>query len=329
VSQVVSEIAGVPVYRLRQDEKARLVGLNDDLNRYIIGQTEATEKVYKTMRRSFAGLANPRRPLGSFIFLGPTGVGKTEVAKRLAESMFGTTDALIRIDMSEYGEKFNVSRLIGAPPGYVGYDEGGKLTEQVRRKPYSVVLFDEVEKAHPDVLHILLQILDDGFVNDSLGHKVSFQNAVIILTSNLGMKEAAMGRAMGFGNNARHPDVKRFESAAEKALKQHFTPEFLNRVDNIIYFKPLGIDELKQIFDLQLQELNDRLAQQGKEIEVADEAKELLLNKDYNYEYGARPLRRLIQNYVEDQISEKLINGMFDRRKRLKLVVKNDEVVVV
>jgi ATP-dependent Clp protease ATP-binding subunit ClpC len=211
----------------------------------------------------------------------------------------------------------------------VGYDEGGKLTEQVRRKPYSVVLFDEVEKAHPDVLHILLQILDDGFVNDSLGHRVSFQNTVIILTSNLGMKDAAMDRAMGFGNDARYPDSKRFQSAAEKALKQHFPPEFLNRVDNIIYFKPLGIAELKQIFDLQLVELNDRLAQQGKEIEVSDEAKELLLNKDYNYEYGARPLRRLIQNHVEDQISEKLVAGIFDRRKRLRLVVKNGDVAVV
>lgn len=330
VSTVVSEIAKVPVYRLRQDDKERLMQLEFDLNKHIIGQTEAIDKVYKTMRRSFAGMSNPARPLGSFIFLGPTGVGKTEVAKRLAQSLFGTQESLIRIDMSEFGEKFNVSRLIGAPPGYVGYDEGGKLTEQVRRKPYSVVLFDEVEKAHPDVMHILLQILDDGFITDSLGHRVSFKNAVIILTSNLGMKEASMDKTMGFGGEVnRRADGQKIQSSAERALKRHFTPEFLNRVDNIIYFNTLSMDELKQIFDLQLEELNERLGKQGKNITVSDEAKEMLLSKDYSLEYGARPLRRLIQNYVEDQISEKLISGSFERRKRLKLVVKDGEVAVV
>ncbi len=330
VVEVVSGIAKVPIYRLKQDDKSRLLLLEQELSRYIIGQREAVEKVSKAMRRSFAGVNSPTRPLGSFIFLGPTGVGKTEVAKRLAQSIFGTQEALIRIDMSEYGEKFNVSRLIGAPPGYVGYDEGGKLTEQVRRKPYSVVLFDEVEKAHPEVLNILLQILDDGFVNDSLGHKVNFKNTIIILTSNLGTRELASSKTLGFGGELGYiNDKERINSIAHKALKQHFPPEFLNRVDNIIHFNPLGIDELRQILEIQLEELNQRLAKQGKTIVLTDEAKDYLLTQDYNIEYGARPIRRLVQSLVEDPLSDKLLEGAVEKRKRLRMVVKKGALAIV
>ncbi|MDR0453186.1 MAG: ATP-dependent Clp protease ATP-binding subunit [Deferribacteraceae bacterium] len=328
VAHIVSVIAKIPVRRLKQDERKRLLSLEKELKEHIIGQDEALEKVSKAMRRSFAGVSNPARPLGSFIFLGPTGVGKTEVAKRLAQSIFGAQDALIRIDMSEFSEKFNVSRLIGAPPGYVGYDEGGKLTEQVRRKPYSVVLFDEVEKAHPDVLHILLQILDDGCVTDSLGHRVNFKNTIIILTSNLGMKEASTDKTLGFGNRDGAERV-RFYSAAQKALKRHFPPEFLNRVDSIIHFNPLGMTELRLILDLQLADLNSRLEKQGKILTLTDEAKDLLLNNDYNFEYGARPIRRIIQSYLEDPLSEKLLAGRFGKRKKLRMMVKDGELAIV
>ena len=270
VAEVVSIITGIPAKKLQSDDKARIAGIADEIKKYVIGQDEAVDSLAKSIKRSFAGISNPERPLGSFIFLGPTGVGKTEVAKRLAEIVFGSRDALIRIDMSEYMEKFNVSRLVGAPPGYVGYEEGGKLTEQVRRRPYSVVLFDEVEKAHPDVMNILLQILDEGFVTDSLGHKVNFKNTIIILTSNIGTKEGTDEKSLGFGgkSNANVIDHSRFKSAADKELKMRFAPEFLNRLDNIIYFKPLGVAELKVIFDIQLEEINKRLATSGKKISI-------------------------------------------------------------
>lgn len=329
IAEVVSSIAKVPVTKLKQAEKERLLNLESELNQYIIGQNDALSSIARAMRRSFSGIGSPFRPLGSFIFLGPTGVGKTEVAKRLAQSLFGTQEALIRIDMSEYGEKFNVSRLIGAPPGYVGYDEGGKLTEQVRRKPYSVVLFDEVEKAHPDVLHILLQILDDGFVTDSLGHKVNFKNSVIILTSNLGTKEASLNKTLGFGGKSSRQEEMKYRSMAEKALKQHFPPEFINRIDGIIYFNPLTLSELEQIVDIQIAELNERLAKQGLHLTVTDEAKELILTQDYDFEYGARPLRRALQAQIEDPLSEKLLENAFNKRKKIKAVVKNDKIAIV
>ncbi|MDR2884609.1 MAG: ATP-dependent Clp protease ATP-binding subunit [Deferribacteraceae bacterium] len=329
VAEVISGIAKVPVRRLKQDERTRLLTLESELNRYVIGQNEALERVSKAMRRSFAGVSSASRPMGSFIFLGPTGVGKTEVAKRLAQSVFGNQDALIRIDMSEFGEKFNVSRLIGAPPGYVGYDEGGKLTEQVRQKPYSVVLFDEVEKAHPDVLNILLQILDDGFVTDQLGHRVNFRNTILILTSNLGMKDAATDKTMGFATYNGAIDKAKFQSAADKALKRHFPPEFLNRVDSVIHFNPLGIEELKSILDIQIEELNARLRKQDKQITLSDEAKTHILSDNYNYEYGARPLRRILQTEIEDLLSEKLLTGSFAKRKRLKVKVKSGKIAIV
>ncbi|MDR2401461.1 MAG: ATP-dependent Clp protease ATP-binding subunit [Deferribacteraceae bacterium] len=329
IEEVVSSIAKVPVNRMKQTDRRKIMTLESDLAKFIIGQEEAVNRVSKVMRRSFAGLNNPVRPLGSFIFLGPTGVGKTEVAKRLAEAVFGAQDALIRIDMSEFGEKFNLSRLIGAPPGYVGYEQGGKLTEQVRSKPYSVVLFDEMEKAHPDVLNILLQIMDDGFVTDSMGHRVNFKNTIIILTSNLGTKDAAGMKNLGFGDKSGVEYAKdKMHSSAQKALKQHFTPEFINRVDNIVYFNPLGLDDLKKILDLQVEELNERLQKQDKHISITDEAKEYILTKDYDFQYGARPIRRAVQNLIEDPLSEKLLSGTFGKRKKLKLVLKEDKLAI-
>ncbi|MDR2104874.1 MAG: ATP-dependent Clp protease ATP-binding subunit [Deferribacteraceae bacterium] len=329
IEEVVSSISKVPVSRMKQTERSKLLALEKDLSKFVIGQDEAVDRVSKVMRRSFAGLNNPMRPLGSFIFLGPTGVGKTEVAKRLAEAVFGTQEALIRIDMSEFGEKFNISRLIGAPPGYVGYEQGGKLTEQVRNKPYSVVLFDEMEKAHPDVLNILLQIMDEGFVTDSLGHKVNFKNTIIILTSNLGTKDAAGVKNMGFGDKSGAEHAKeRMNSAAQKALKQHFTPEFINRVDNIVYFNPLGMEELKKILNMQVDELNERLQKQDKFITVTEEAKEYILTKDYDFQYGARPIRRAVEHLIEDPLSEKILSGVFGKRKKLRLLVKEGSLAI-
>ena len=330
VAEVVSIMTGIPAKKLQSDDKARVAGIASEIKKYVIGHDEAVDSVAKSIKRSFAGITNPDKPLGSFIFLGPTGVGKTEVAKRLAEIVFGSRDALIRIDMSEYMEKFNVSRLVGAPPGYVGYEEGGKLTEQVRRRPYSVVLFDEVEKAHPDVMNILLQILDEGFVTDSLGHKVNFKNTIIILTSNIGTKEGTDDKSLGFGGmkNAGTLDHSRFKSAAEKELKMRFAPEFLNRLDNIIYFKPLGLEELKVIFDIQLAEINKRLAPSGKKISISDDVKEYLLTNNYPYMYGARPVKRILQSHIEDKLADILINDTSPKRKVFKAVVKNNEVLI-
>ncbi len=330
VAEVVSIMTGIPAKKLQSDDKARVAGIASEIKKYVIGQDEAVDSVAKSIKRSFAGITNPDKPLGSFIFLGPTGVGKTEVAKRHAEIVFGSRDALIRIDMSEYMEKFNVSRLVGAPPGYVGYEEGGKLTEQVRRRPYSVVLFDEVEKAHPDVMNILLQILDEGFVTDSLGHKVNFKNTIIILTSNIGTKEGTDDKSLGFGGmkNAGTLDHSRFKSAAEKELKMRFAPEFLNRLDNIIYFKPLGLEELKVIFDIQLAEINKRLAPSGKKISISDDVKEYLLTNNYPYMYGARPVKRILQSHIEDKLADILINDTSPKRKVFKAVVKNNEVLI-
>ena len=330
VAEVVSIMTGIPAKKLQSDDKARVVGIAEEIKKFVIGQDEAVDNLAKSIKRSFAGISNPERPLGSFIFLGPTGVGKTEVAKQLAEIVFGSKDALIRIDMSEYMEKFNVSRLVGAPPGYVGYEEGGKLTEQVRRRPYSVVLFDEVEKAHPDVMNILLQILDEGFVTDSLGHKVNFKNTIIILTSNIGTKEGTEDKSLGFGGNKNSKVIEysRFKSAADRELKMRFAPEFLNRLDNIIYFKPLGVEELKVIFDLQLADINKRLAASGKKITIADDVKEYLLTKDYPYMYGARPVKRILQNHIEDKLADILINDVSPKRKVYKAVVKNNEVLI-
>jgi ATP-dependent Clp protease ATP-binding subunit ClpC len=330
ISEVVAHMTGVPVQKLKTDDLARIANIDKDIKEFIIGQDEAVDALSRSVKRSFAGLSNPARPLGSFIFMGPTGVGKTEVAKKLAEIVFGSENSLIRIDMSEYMERFNSSRLIGAPPGYVGYEEGGKLTELVRRKPYSVVLFDEIEKAHPEVLNILLQILDDGHINDSLGHKVNFKNTIIIMTSNLGTKLSLNRKTMGFDTGDETNDLidyGTFSSNAHKELKDKFPPEFINRVDSLVVFKPLGKAELINIIDLQLLEINKRLEVAGKQLEMDEDVKEFLVSSDYEFNYGARPIKRLLQSKIEDPLSEILLEGKFNKRKNLKVQLKGDEIV--
>jgi ATP-dependent Clp protease ATP-binding subunit ClpC len=330
IAEVVSMMTGIPVKKLTEDDMQKVSNIDIELTKFVLGQTEAVERVSKAIKRSYAGLNSEYRPIASFIFLGPTGVGKTELAKRLAEKLFGSQDALVRIDMSEYMEKFNVSRLIGAPPGYVGYEEGGKLTELVRRKPYSVVLFDEIEKAHPDVMNILLQILDDGFINDSLGHKVNFKNTIIIMTSNLGTKTTITNKQLGFENS---PDnlisYNKFSSNALKELKDNFPPEFINRVDDVVIFRPLSKEILFDIIDNLVAELNDRLSRHEKKIEITEPVKEFILSSDYNYNYGARPLRRLVQKYIEEPLSEALIGGKYQKRKKLKCSVRGGKIVFV
>lgn len=330
ISEVVAHMTGVPVQKLKSDDLARIASIDTDIKKFVIGQDEAVEALARSVKRSFAGLSNPARPLGSFIFMGPTGVGKTEVAKKLAEIVFGSESSLIRIDMSEYMERFNSSGLIGAPPGYVGYEEGGKLTEMVRRKPYSVVLFDEIEKAHPEVLNILLQILDDGHINDNLGHKVNFKNTIIIMTSNLGTKLSMSRKAMGFDTKDEQGtaiDYATFSFNANKELRDKFPPEFINRVDNLVVFKPLGKTELIDIIDLQIKDINKRLETIGKHLIVEQDVKEMLLTGEYEYNYGARPIKRILQSRIEDPLSEMILEGKFARRKNLRVKLVNDEVV--
>ena len=327
VATVVSLMTNIPVQKLRLEDKQRIIGLNKKLSGKIIAQNEAIEQVAKAIKRSFAGLNNPDRPIGSFVFLGPTGVGKTELAKKLAEELFSSENAIVRIDMSEFMERFSVSRLIGAPPGYVGYEEGGKLTEAVRRKPYAVVLFDEIEKAHPEVLNILLQILDDGFITDSLGHRVNFKNTIVIMTSNLGTKTSIQSKKVGFDAMMEYAvnkiDYEMFKKNAIKELKDTFPPEFINRIDNIVIFRPLEREHLKEIIKLQIKEINNRLSKIGKSLFIKEEVYEFILEKDYDYQYGARPIKRLLQRYIEDALSDKLVEGRFAKRKLIKVEVGN------
>ncbi|MGI9190383.1 MAG: ATP-dependent chaperone ClpB [Longimicrobiaceae bacterium] len=308
IAEVVARWTGIPVSRMLQSERQRLAHLDELLNERVIGQTEATEAVANAVRRSRAGLQDPDRPIGSFIFLGPTGVGKTETARALAEFLFDDEEAMVRIDMSEYMEKHAVARLIGAPPGYVGYEEGGQLTEQVRRRPYSVILFDEIEKAHPDVFNVLLQILDDGRLTDSQGRVVNFRNTVVIMTSNIG-SPLILERS----SRMQDPDVRaEVEAAVLAQLRQAFRPEFLNRVDDIIVFKPLGTDELKQIVELQLRRLEQMLAERKLTLEISDEAKELIAEEGYDPAYGARPLKRAIQRLVQNPLAIRVLEGEFE-----------------
>ncbi|MFO7152663.1 MAG: ATP-dependent Clp protease ATP-binding subunit [Bacillota bacterium] len=310
IAKIVSNWTGIPVERLTEEESERLLKMEDILHQRVIGQDEAVRAVARAIRRARAGLKDPKRPVGSFIFLGPTGVGKTELARALAEAMFGDENAMIRLDMSEYMEKFAVSRMIGAPPGYVGYEEGGELTEKVRRKPYSVVLFDEIEKAHPDVFNILLQILEDGRLTDAQGRTVDFKNTVIIMTSNVGANHIQKTRSLGF--TPKEDDTKNYEEMKERVideLKRTFRPEFLNRVDEIIVFHPLNEEHMKKIVDLMLKQVNERLKENDLTIEVSERAKEWLVKKGFDPMYGARPLRRVIQREVEDNLSEGILKG--------------------
>ncbi len=310
IAEVVAMMTGIPVKRVAQSESKKLVGMNDDLKKVIIGQDEAIVKVAKAIQRNRVGLKDPSKPIGSFIFLGPTGVGKTELAKALARYLFDTEDALIRIDMSEYMEKFSISRLIGAPPGYVGYEEGGQLTEKVRRKPYSVVLLDEIEKAHPDVYNILLQVLDDGQLTDGLGRKVDFKNTLIIMTSNIGVRQLKdFGQGVGFATKARQDaSVDMTKSVIQSALKRTFSPEFLNRIDDVVIFNSLDRQHIHQIIDITLKDLYKRMALMGFILNLTTEAKDFVAEKGFDPQFGARPLHRAIQKYIEDPLAEFILN---------------------
>ena len=318
IAQVVAMWTGIPVTRIAQEESQRLLKMEESLHGRVIGQEEAIGIVSKAVRRARAGLKDPKRPIGSFIFLGPTGVGKTELAKALAEFMFGSEDALIKIDMSEFMERHNVSRLVGAPPGYVGFDEGGQLTEAVRRKNYCVVLLDEVEKAHPEVFNILLQILEDGHLSDAKGRRVDFRNAIIIMTSNLGAKQLQTNSSLGFramGSTDANRAESSYELMKEKVaaeLKQNFRPEFLNRIDATVVFRSLTVEEIAQIVDLMLARVRDQLRAQQMQLEVTDAAKEHIIKLGYDVAYGARPLRRVIQNMIEDVLAEQLLLGTYE-----------------
>lgn len=310
IASVVSMMSGVPVQRMAQAEGLKLAGMKEELQQKVIAQDVAIEKLVKAIVRSRVGLKDPNRPIGTFMFLGPTGVGKTHLAKQLARYMFGSDDALIRIDMSEYMEKYTVSRMIGAAPGYVGYEEGGQLTEKVRRKPYSIVLLDEIEKAHPDVFNILLQVLDEGRLTDNVGRTIDFKNTVIIMTSNIGTRQLKeFGRGVGFAAQNRTDDREYSRSVIQKALNKTFSPEFLNRLDEIITFDQLSLDAITRIVDIELKGLYERLEGIGYRLQVDDAAKKFLATKGYDVQFGARPLKRAIQNYLEDGLSELIVSG--------------------
>ncbi|QUR94725.1 ATP-dependent Clp protease ATP-binding subunit [Macrococcoides canis] len=309
IANVVAQWTGIPIAKIAETESQKLLNLEEILHNRVIGQSDAVSSISKAVRRARAGLKDPKRPIGSFIFLGPTGVGKTELAKALAEAMFGEEDAMIRVDMSEFMEKHSVSRMVGSPPGYVGHDDGGQLTEKVRRKPYSVILFDEIEKAHPDVFNILLQVLDDGRLTDSKGRTVDFRNTVIIMTSNVGAQEIKDNKFVGFGGQTAAQDYETIRKTMMDELKKQFRPEFLNRIDDIIVFHKLEKDHLKEIVTLMVEGLANRLKEQDIHISLTDAAKEKIADEGYDPEYGARPLARAIQKHIEDQLSEELLKG--------------------
>ncbi|MHC5598883.1 MAG: AAA family ATPase, partial [Nostoc sp.] len=319
IAEIISKWTGIPISKLVESEKEKLLHLEDELHRRVIGQEEAVTAVADAIQRSRAGLADPNRPIASFIFLGPTGVGKTELAKALAAYMFDSEDALVRIDMSEYMEKHAVSRLIGAPPGYVGYEEGGQLTEAIRRRPYSVILFDEIEKAHPDVFNIFLQILDDGRVTDAQGHKVDFKNAIIIMTSNIG-SQYILDVA---GDNAHYDEMRR---RVMEAMRNSFRPEFLNRVDEIIIFHGLDKKELRQIVLLQVERLRQRLSDRKISLKLSDTALDFLAEVGYDPVYGARPLKRAIQRELETQIAKHILRGEFNDGDTIFVDVQNERL---
>lgn len=326
IANIVSKWTGIPLQRLTEKESEKLLHMEEELHKRVIGQDEAIRVISQAMRRSRTGLKDLKRPIGSFIFLGPTGVGKTELARTLAEFLFGNEEALVRVDMSEYMEKFSVSRLIGAPPGYVGYEEGGQLTEAVRRKPYSVVLLDEIEKAHSEVFNILLQILDDGILTDGLGHKVNFKNTVIIMTSNVGARLISKGKALGFlvqEDSLR--DYQTMKETVMEEVKKTFNPEFLNRIDEIVVFHPLSREEMRKILELMLSRVKNRLVEQGYEIELSEPAKDFLLEKGFDPHYGARPLQRTIQRFLSDPLAEEILAKKFASPSKLYIEFNPEE----
>lgn len=318
IADVIAMMTGIPVNRIAESESNKLLKMADELKRRVIGQEEAVDHLAKAIRRARAGLKDPSRPIGSFMFLGPTGVGKTELAKALSRYMFDSEDALIRIDMSEYMEKFSVSRLVGAPPGYVGYEEGGQLTEKVRRKPYSIVLLDEIEKAHPDVFNILLQVFDDGQLTDGLGRRVDFKNTIIIMTSNVGMRDVKAGGRIGFSTDEVSDAYSNVKATIEETMKRLFNPEFLNRIDEYVIFRPLQKAHMVEIIDLQLQDLYKRLALRGIKLDLTKQAKEFLAEHGFDEKYGARPLRRTLQHHVEDPLAEEMLKGNYHEGSVIK-----------
>ncbi len=332
IAQIVSMWTGVPVTSLNRTDKIRLADLEGVLHNHIIGQDEAIKAISLAIRRSSAGVSDPNRPLGSFIFLGPTGVGKTELAKVLAREVYGREEALVKIDMSEFMEKHNVSRLVGAPPGYVGYDEAGKLTETIRRQPYSVVLLDEIEKAHPDVFNMLLQIMEDGYLTDAKGRRVNFRNTIIIMTSNIGMAELNRQAAIGFKLKNESDIEQRYEEIKSQImdkLKEHFRPEFLNRLDKVVVFRPLNKEDVKKIVQLQINKLSTRLLPEGIEIAVEDSAREFLAEKGFDPQFGARHVRRVITEYIEDPLSEMLLTGKLSKKAPIRILRKGEKLALV
>jgi ATP-dependent Clp protease ATP-binding subunit ClpC len=322
VAEVISSMTGIPLKRMGQDEADKLLGLETELHKRVVSQDEAVAAVARAVRRSRSGLKDPNRPMGSFIFVGPSGVGKTYLAKCLAEFMFGDADALYVLDMSEYMEKHNVSRLIGAPPGYVGYEEGGQLTERIRRRPYSVILLDEIEKAHPDVFNMLLQIMEEGRLTDSFGRHVDFKNVILIMTSNIGAHRITLQEEFGFGKRSENVSYDKMKEMLKTELEDHFRPEFLNRLDEMIVFRKLTHENLVQIVDLELNKLAARMREKGIELEVHQDAKDYLIEKGTDEKFGARPLRRAIEHHLEDALSEKLLRGEFAGKRRVAVTVQ-------
>ncbi len=329
IMAVISRWTGVPLARLDENETSRLLNMEKELTKSIVGQAEAVAAISRALRRSRADLKDPRRPIGSFIFLGPTGVGKTLLAKVLAEYMFNDRDALIQLDMSEYMDKFMVSRMVGSPPGYVGHEEGGQLTEKVRRKPYSVVLFDEIEKAHPEVMDILLQILEEGMLTDSLGRRVSFRNTVVIMTSNLGSKFAKGTGGLGFGSSAAIANAEGLKNQMLDEAKRVFKPELFNRMDDVIVFRQLTRDDVGSILDLELNQVRARMSAKHIAIQLSPEAKAFLIEKGFDATYGARPLRRAIEKYVQDPLAEDILAGRLGNTQSVEVRCEGDKLVFV
>jgi len=319
IAEVVSKMTGIPLTRMSTEDQARLMGMENELHRRVIGQDAAIKSISKAVRRSRSGLKDPKRPIGSFVFAGPTGVGKTLLAKALAEFMFGDAEALIQIDMSEYMEKHNVSRLIGAPPGYVGFEEGGQLTEKIRRRPYAVVLLDEIEKAHPDVFNMLLQVMEEGRLTDSFGRNVDFRNTILIMTTNAGAEAIKNEAAFGFQKPDGDASYASMKSRVNERIEKVFRPEFLNRLDDVIVFHHLTVDDLKQVIDIELAKVRERLSERGLALELTDEAKQFLIKKGSDTDFGARPLRRALENFIEDPVSEELLKGEFEGKDTIRV----------
>lgn len=327
IALVLSNLCGVPVQQMKEGESARLLSMEDELAKTVVGQSEAVSAIARSLRRSRANLKDPARPIGTFIFLGPTGVGKTLLAKALAEFMFGTKDALIQVDMSEYMEKFNVSRLVGSPPGYVGHEDGGELTERVRRRPYSVVLFDEIEKAHPDVMHLFLQILEEGKLTDTLGRRIDFRNTIVIMTTNVGAEAVAKGGQLGFAAGGSAEVQQKNQDRLLEIAKRRFRPEFLNRVDDIVVFRNLVREDLENIVRIEINKLAARMAETGKTLAVSDEAIAKILESVSGTEYGARPLRRAVERMLEDPLSDAILRGNFKKNKTIRAILQDNNIL--